>query len=49
MNADKSKPIDQKNVAPRKKPDEQTGIYVSSHLKIFDPNTKEVLVQQRGD
>lgn len=32
-----------------KKPNEQAGFYFSSHLKIFDPNTKEVLVQKRGD
>jgi hypothetical protein len=31
------------------KPDEHGGFYFSSHLKITDPNTKEVLVQQRGD
>lgn len=32
-----------------KKPNETGGVYFSSHLKIFDPNTKEVLVQKRGD
>jgi len=32
-----------------KKPDEHGGFYFSSHLKITDPNTKEVLVQTRGD
>jgi hypothetical protein len=31
------------------KPNEQGGFYFSSHLKISDPNTKEVLVQVRGD
>jgi hypothetical protein len=31
------------------KPDEHGGFYFSSHLKITDPNTKEVLVQTRGD
>jgi hypothetical protein len=29
--------------------DEQGGIHFSSSFKIFDPNTNEVLVQQRGD
>ena len=29
--------------------DETGGFYFSSHLKITDPNTKEVLVQKRGD
>lgn len=37
----------QQNV--EKKPNEQAGFYFSSHFKIFDPNTKEVLVQKRGD
>lgn len=32
-----------------KKPNEHGGINVSTHLKIFDPNTKQVLVQKRGD
>jgi hypothetical protein len=31
------------------KPDEQVGFYFSSFVKITDPNTKEVLVQKRGD
>lgn len=38
-----------KAVNLEKKPDEKGGVYVSSHLKIFDPNTKEILVQQRAD
>ena len=32
-----------------KKPNEVGGFYFSSHIKIFDPNTKQVLVQKRGD
>jgi len=35
--------------APEKKPNENGGFYFSSHLKISDPNTKQVLVQKRGD
>lgn len=31
------------------KPNENGGFYFSSHLKITDPNTKEILVQKRGD
>ena len=31
------------------KPNEHGGFYFSSFLKITDPNTKEVLVQTRGD
>jgi hypothetical protein len=30
-------------------PDESGGFYFSSFLKITDPNTKEVLVETRGD
>jgi len=35
--------------AQEKKPNEQVGFYFSSGIKITDPNTKEVLVQMRGD
>jgi len=34
---------------PGPKPNETGGFYFSSHLKISDPNTKEILVQMRGD
>jgi hypothetical protein len=47
-NVDKTK-IDPKKVETNKKPNETGGVYFSSHVKIFDPNTKEVLVQKRGD
>lgn len=32
-----------------KKPDESAGFYFSSFLKITDLETKEILVQTRGD
>jgi len=32
-----------------KKPDENIGYYFSSHLKIFDPETKKIFVQKRAD
>jgi len=38
-----------KDNEPSKKPNEVGGFYFSSSIKIFDPNTKEVMVQQRGD
>lgn len=38
-----------KNIVPPKKPNENIGLNFSTHLKIFDPNTKKVLVQKRGD
>lgn len=31
---------------PVRKPDETSGIYVRGHIKIFDPETKEVLVDK---
>jgi hypothetical protein len=42
-------PNNQEKVEEEKKPNENLGFYLSSHIKIFDPNTKEVLVQKRGD
>jgi hypothetical protein len=46
--------MDNKNVPPAKTsddviPDENTGLSFMSHIKITDPNTKEVLVQMRAD
>lgn len=38
---------DSKPVA-EKKPNDTTGILVSSQIKIFDPNTNQVLVQKRA-
>lgn len=32
-----------------KQVDELSGFYFSSAIKIFDPNTDEVLVHKRGD
>lgn len=37
------------NVNVEKKPNENVGFYFSSFIKITDPNTKQVLVQKRGD
>jgi|APCry1669192062_1035393.scaffolds.fasta_scaffold03791_3 hypothetical protein len=34
---------------PPTKPNEHGGFYFSSSVKIFDPNSKQVLVQKRGD
>jgi len=38
-----------KSIKKNVRPNEVSGFYFSSTLKIFDPNTKEVLVQKRGD
>jgi hypothetical protein len=32
----------------QRKPDERGGILVQSHIKIFDPKTKEVFVNGRA-
>jgi len=37
----------QKNTS--KKPNEESGFSFSSSVKIFDPETNEVLVRKRGD
>lgn len=47
-NTDESK-TEPNKLQPESKPNEHGGFYFSSHLRITDPNTKEVLVQQRGD
>jgi hypothetical protein len=33
---------------PEKKPDEKGGIYLQGHIKIFDPETKEVFMDGRA-
>jgi len=33
---------------PQKQPDERGGIHVQGHIKIFDPETKEVFVDKRN-
>jgi hypothetical protein len=45
----KRKLADKNLQKPERKPNESGGFYFSSHLKISDPNTKEILVQKRGD
>ena len=48
MNTSENKPEPVKSDS-EVKPNEHGGFYFSSHVKITDPNTKEVLVQTRGD
>ena len=36
------------NQTTEKQPDENSGIYVQGHLKIFDPETKEVFLDKRN-
>jgi hypothetical protein len=49
MKSDNSKSIQSQAHAPQRKPNELGSIQFSSHIKISDPNTKEVLVDKRGD
>jgi hypothetical protein len=39
----------EKQEEPNTRPNEIGGFYFSSSVKITDPNTKEILVQIRGD
>ena len=47
MMSEKDKVNEKKEV--ESKPNEHGGFYFSSFLKITDPESKEVLVQTRGD
>lgn len=46
MEEKKKKPV--KETPENKKPDEQGGILVQAHLKIFDPETGEVILRTRA-
>jgi hypothetical protein len=50
MNDDSEKKLAELNIVPgtQKKPDDSGTIAVNAHFKIFDPNTKEVYVEDRG-
>ena len=49
MKESKSKIEGKQGQTSSAKPNEVGGFYFSSGIKIFDPNSKEVLVQKRGD
>ena len=49
MNEDKEELKKETPEKPGPKPNETGGFYFSSSIKIFDPNSKEILVQKRGD
>ena len=38
----------EKSTTPERRPDETGGIYVQGHIKIHDPETKEVFVDKRN-
>ena len=44
-----NKNTEEQKIVQEKKPNESAGFYFSSSIKIFDPNTKEIIVQKRGD
>lgn len=35
-------------VVLQKKPDEQGGVHIESHIKIYDPQTNEIFVKGRA-
>lgn len=51
MNSDQNKAQETDEKRPQEQDvfNEFSGIYFSSSIKVFDPNTEEVLVQKRGD
>jgi hypothetical protein len=49
MKDDKTKNNGKKGKISTRKPNEVSGIYFSSGIKIFDPNTGKVLLHKRGD
>jgi hypothetical protein len=38
----------QTNFQTEKQPDEQSGIHLQGHIKIFNPETNEIIVQGRA-
>ena len=49
MNIDNKTSNDIERITPDVIPDDNSGFYFSSFVKIVDPNTQEVLVEIRGD
>lgn len=49
MNISEKNKLDSERTERESKPNETGGFYFSSHVKLTDPNTNEVLLQQRGD
>jgi len=40
--------IQENSIKPQRQPDERGGIHVQGHIKIFDPETKEIFVDKRN-
>lgn len=49
MMNNKSKPVGETRQNVEKKPNENAGFSFSSSIKIFDPNTQQVILHKRGD
>lgn len=45
---EENKEKQQVTLQPEKKPDEKGGVYLQGHIKIFDPETKEIYVNGRA-
>jgi hypothetical protein len=45
----KSKPVTGSVKNVERKPNENAGFHFSSSVKIFDPNTQQVILHKRGD
>lgn len=48
INSDSKSNVQPKNLVVSK-PNELGGVHISSSLKIFDPNTKQVILHKRAD
>jgi hypothetical protein len=47
-NMDKNMESSPNNIDTERKPDEQSGIHVQGHIKIFDPESGEIYVDKRN-
>lgn len=48
MNKEYNKENLNENEDAIKEPDDEAGVYVETHIKIFDPETNETFVSQRA-
>lgn len=38
----------EEEIKEEKKPDDEAGLYIEAHIKIFDPQTDEIFVSKRS-
>lgn len=48
INKQQSNPVPEKTPSTSKSPNDTGSLSVEGHVKIFDPNTKEVLLEKRA-